>query len=687
MVRGFLAIFVALVSIACEKELDLDIETASIKETYEEADELNRQELNAYIKETVLTTQESFDWSKAPINILWSALEHSDYIATVGYRKVEWKENDELAIQYMTELSHSGTESKSPSNGLANIKNSLIELVAGHSSKEGAKNSQNIVLKELTPLLSMELRIDSKEALGALLAQETLRYLEPAFDTQASSVTKNSKAIPPRLGCSRSGGEPSNCGELERNGTHYYVMDGTNKISWNYWNHGIEGAWALGATGRKIGVALLDTGVGDVWFNDWDGSQDIKDFFTNYQTVNGRRFEFDNQVEGRRDSYYNDICYDPCGHGTALAGVLGAPRRTGRYSFRDGVHPRHMTGVSYGCDLFAYRIGDDVVIGPEDSWNTASAFQEATSNPAIKIISISQGTSDIGWSNVADAIKVAYNRGKLIFAAAGTIGGIGPNVPSWAIFPSNMTYANGEVVMGVTGVKRANGDVVCDDCVKGSKVDFSIEMQLSDVKPMGLQLPISRGAILHCRDRIDSFLDTQIGGSSVATATMAGIAALVWSKNPQASREEVLQALKTTSQYSAKTSEFGHGKPNAEKAAKYLSGTFFNIYELYSGTQLEQNEFLQSQNGKYRLWMQTDGNVVIYDVALSRAIWGTYTNQGKRLIMQTDGNLVLYDAAWKPLFNTQTWGSPGNYARLEDDGYLKVYTSEGREVWSSQWNP
>jgi subtilisin family serine protease len=39
---------------------------------------------------------------------------------------------------------------------------------------------------------------------------------------------------------------------------------------------------------------------------------------------------------------------------------------------------------------------------------------------------------------------------------------------------------------------------------------------------------------------------TVIGGSSVATATMAGIAALVWSKDPDKSREQVVKALQET---------------------------------------------------------------------------------------------------------------------------------------------
>lgn len=61
--------------------------------------------------------------------------------------------------------------------------------------------------------------------------------------------------------------------------------------------------------------------------------------------------------------------------------------------------------------------------------------------------------------------------------------------------------------------------------------------------------------------------------------------------------------------------------------------------------------------GPYRLTMQSDGNLVVYDVH-NRAVWNTATTgTGKephRLIMQNDGNLVLYDGKDKPLWYSNT---------------------------------
>jgi subtilisin family serine protease len=60
---------------------------------------------------------------------------------------------------------------------------------------------------------------------------------------------------------------------------------------------------------------------------------------------------------------------------------------------------------------------------------------------------------------------------------------------------------------------------------------------------------------------------TTVGGSSVATATSAGIAALVWSKHPTETRDQIVQRLVTTaSAYPTKTKNFGYGKLNADAA-------------------------------------------------------------------------------------------------------------------------
>ncbi|HRD42695.1 MAG TPA: S8 family serine peptidase, partial [Ferruginibacter sp.] len=55
-----------------------------------------------------------------------------------------------------------------------------------------------------------------------------------------------------------------------------------------------------------------------------------------------------------------------------------------------------------------------------------------------------------------------------------------------------------------------------------------------------------------------------VGGSSVSTATMSGMAALVWSRFPSYTRDQVLNKLiQSSSNYPNKSSSLGWGNVNA----------------------------------------------------------------------------------------------------------------------------
>lgn len=81
----------------------------------------------------------------------------------------------------------------------------------------------------------------------------------------------------------------------------------------------------------------------------------------------------------------------------------------------------------------------------------------------------------------------------------------------------------------------------------------------------------------------------------------------------------------------------------------------FNDATLTAGQSLGPNEYLTSANGWYRLLMQEDGNLVIYNKALV-AVWNTLTfGKGlSRFIYQEDGNLVVYDATGNPTWYANT---------------------------------
>ena len=225
-----------------------------------------------------------------------------------------------------------------------------------------------------------------------------------------------------------------------------------------------------------------------------------------------------------------------------MAGVATAPRST------DG----NSVGIAYKSNLIGIRAVEDVFISSSDEKDgVKNALILAGNRSDVKVISMSLGTPF--WSGtVADGVYYAYNRGKSVFAAAGTSfswsSGIG------VIFPATMSQTH-----AVTGVRDANPGSKCNTCHSGSKVDFTMIMQRSSNNSRnGLTLSVY------------SNQPNYVSGSSCATASVAGIAALVYSNNPGASRSFVYNALRTNgSYYPSKSSSLGWGYINAQGAINY----------------------------------------------------------------------------------------------------------------------
>lgn len=101
--------------------------------------------------------------------------------------------------------------------------------------------------------------------------------------------------------------------------------------------------------------------------------------------------------------------------------------------------------------------------------------------------------------------------------------------------------------------------------------------------------------------------------------------------------------------------------------------------KLAPGEKLTAGQSIKSPNGKYTLFMQTDGNFVLYGPA--GATWAAGTQgAGNYAAMQADGNLVVYSSQGAPKWYSGTWEQPGASLSLQDDGNLVLYKS-GAAVW------
>jgi hypothetical protein len=108
---------------------------------------------------------------------------------------------------------------------------------------------------------------------------------------------------------------------------------------------------------------------------------------------------------------------------------------------------------------------------------------------------------------------------------------------------------------------------------------------------------------------------------------------------------------------------------------------------LSPGQSLGVNQQLVSDDGRFQLIMQSDGNLVLYRVANHHALWATGTNGQDAMgaFMQTDGNLVLYNFGGRPIWASNTAGKQGSFLVLQSDGNLVIYQPD-IPVWASGTN-
>lgn len=104
---------------------------------------------------------------------------------------------------------------------------------------------------------------------------------------------------------------------------------------------------------------------------------------------------------------------------------------------------------------------------------------------------------------------------------------------------------------------------------------------------------------------------------------------------------------------------------------------------LNAGTSLALGQSITSPNGKYKLELQADGNLVLGGPA--GMAWASETSgkQVNRADMQTDGNLVLYTADNGVVWASDTADKPGAHLVLQDDRNIVIYAADGSTVlWS-----
>ncbi|WP_422090530.1 S8 family peptidase [Tenacibaculum ovolyticum] len=424
--------------------------------------------------------------------------------------------DDILTIGYGTSKSNFARNAKSK-----NIKDELIKLVRS-TEKTSARGTSELYVNETINVL--DIKVTNKETIESLLKDSRVRYIEPSnYNFMELNAQQRSS----------SGGSGCGYGTASLSSNDYRTVSPGARVPWSFDAHKIPQAWNY-STGAGVTVAIIDSGLSpeQKWMNQY-----FNDGYSSGRTVQ-KYGTFVDSWWAWSNNY--DGVNDKCGHGTKMAAVATAPRNNDNLP----------VGVAYNANLVTYRAVENVIINDyHEKRGVVEALTALANRSDVKVISMSIG-SPFNIGNVSDAIKYAHSKGKMILAAGGT----STSFTTWygVIFPASMSET-----VAVTGV-RENQYNKCDVCHTGSKIDFTIQMQRTngtDNKVPSL-----------------SYYNNQanyVGGSSVATATTAGIAALVWAKHPSWSRAQVLQKMKESADfYPSKHSEFGHGNIDALKAVQ-----------------------------------------------------------------------------------------------------------------------
>ena len=459
-----------------------------------QGDALTRNEINDRIYSD-MQTKHDFRYQETNINFVRSVAQYCGLIA-VGYKPAGL--NDILPFIDKIDIHTKSWQ---------DVHDEMIKAVLADVNKNLTTplTAEEIIYEDDAVLPILIFRLTDKEAITHLYNLKNTRYLEPYGywpDNNRSSS-----------GCSSSS-EPLN-------NSDYTTISPNALLPWNYNNCNIPAAWNI-TQGQGIKIGVIDAGI------------------SSSQTLLNSQFNSGESNVGRTittDYTYGTSAYTSCTHGTSMSGLAAGPRNTTGAT----------SGIAYKSNLHFIRGCSDVVLDESKELSgVKNALVKMGNIPDIKIISMSIGTPFYS-STLYDGVTYAYNKGKMIFAAAGTSFGW----TSWwgVIYPAAFSQC-----IAVTGVNESNA--TCQTCHDGSKVEFTIPMErTSNSNRNTLSLAPSGST------------PTYIGGSSAATSMSAGIAALVWSVKPTLTRAQVYQCIQTTSQYyPTRTSSRGYGNINAGAA-------------------------------------------------------------------------------------------------------------------------
>lgn len=309
------------------------------------------------------------------------------------------------------------------------------------------------------------------------------------------------------------------------------LNDALYQMQWALPKIGIPNAWNIGREGsQKILVAIVDSGV-DYQHPDLKG-----------QIVNGKDFMSD-EISGPNGEASPDVIdddpLDQMGHGTHVAGIINAlpNNATGIAGIAPGVKVLNIKALN------------------AEGWGSAFAIAQGITyavDQGARVINLSLGSPE-GSKPIELAIQYAQKKGVLIIAAAG-------NSFTHTGYPASYP--------GVLAVGASDN--------KDWLADFSNHDDRINVVAPGVDIISTTPTYLTntmAQNGIDPFYSV-MSGTSMACPMVTAQAALLLSRNPNLTAEELVNIIQKTAKQVGDSRIFGNGRIQIDASLDFLASQY-----------------------------------------------------------------------------------------------------------------
>ena len=317
---------------------------------------------------------------------------------------------------------------------------------------------------------------------------------------------------------------------------------------WHLQDFGLPAAWALETGEADIVLAVLDSGV-DVTHED----------------LAGRSYPGCDVYSGDNDPSPGSVSQTVANqrHGTHVAGIALA----------SGNNAKGVAGVAYtGVKLLPVKVFDDAGKDPQATatsavaramrWAAGMSVEGMNRNPhKANIINLSLGarikTPDGTIQTLNDAVRDVREEGVLVIAASGN--SINPaDAPGTVYAPAS---APGALAVGSIDSNYGRSDFSVYN-PSGRTVDLMAPGGSGDSSCGGIYSTLSPAF------EGDADAYGCESGTSMAAPFVAGVAALIWSQNPDLTDDQVAERLLTSARFTSEMTEaeYGAGVVCADRA-------------------------------------------------------------------------------------------------------------------------